>query len=400
MKVLIAVTASIAAYRAAEVVSRLVQAGIGVNVIMTSNAVNLVGPATFKALTGAEVKTDLWESGTARPIHIELASEPDVVAVVPATADIIGKAARGICDDLVSTVLLSTTRPTLIAPAMNEDMYLHPAVQENLGILRQRGTLVVEPGTGWLACGKQGKGRLADPETIVEGIMDAGSVSGDLAGRKMVVSGGPTREPIDRVRYISNRSSGKMARAVARAARRRGAETVLVNGPVDLPAPAGVRTVRVETGEEMASALREEWVDADCLVMAAAVSDFKPAGRMEDKIRRSGELSLKLVPIPDIVASMASDRGSRIVVGFALETADEVRAGKRKMEEKDLDLVFVNNPLREGAGFGSENNAGWLIDRRGEVREIAPADKVEIAEVILDAVVDLLARSAGGTGSE
>jgi len=383
------VTSSIAAYKAAEVVSTLVKSGAEVSVMMTRNATNLIGPATFRALTGREVRVDLWEGGTRAPLHIDLAEE-DVVAIVPATANIIGKIACGICDDLVSTVVLSTRAPVVLAPAMNEAMYLNEAVQANLATLRDRGFILVEPETGWLACGKEGKGRLARTETILAAILDAGSAGGDLRGKKVIVTGGPTREPIDAVRFISNRSSGKMAAALARVARRRGARTVLVTGPVDVPKPGGVRIIQIETGGELREAIETEWQDADCLVMAAAVCDYKSAERHSGKLRRQDKLTLELVSTNDILKEFSRRKGSRIIVGFALETADEIEGGKRKLREKDLDLVVVNNPLREGTGFGSDLNSGALIHRDGRVEDLARMTKLDFSERIFDAISALL----------
>jgi phosphopantothenoylcysteine decarboxylase/phosphopantothenate--cysteine ligase len=393
MKVLICVTSSVAAYKAGEVVSRLVQSGAEVSVAMTRNATELVAPATFRALTGREVRVDLWETGTKRPIHIELGQDEDVVAVVPATANIIGKIACGICDDLVSTVVVASTAPVVVAPAMNEAMYLNPAVQANLATLRERGYVLVEPETGWLACGKEGKGRLASIETVLAAIADAAGRGGELKGRKVVVTGGPTREPIDAVRFISNRSSGKMAAALARAARRRGAETVLVLGPVEVPRPAGVRVIDVETGRQMGEAVEREWRDADCLVMAAAVCDFRPDEVRPGKLPRQGGLTLDLRATDDILKGLAADKGRRVVVGFALETENELAGGKRKLKEKNLDLVVVNNPLGEGTGFGSDLNCGHLVYGDGRVEELPLASKLDFAEKIFDAVSGLLAGS-------
>ncbi|MFH1219631.1 MAG: bifunctional phosphopantothenoylcysteine decarboxylase/phosphopantothenate--cysteine ligase CoaBC [Candidatus Eisenbacteria bacterium] len=390
MRVLLAVTSSIAAYKAAEVVSRLVKSGAQVSVVMTRNATNLVGPATFRALSGNEVRVDLWESGTKKPIHLDLAQDQDVVAIVPATANIIGKIACGICDDLVSTVVLSTTAPVVVAPAMNEAMYLNPVVQANIAVLKERGFIFVEPETGWLACGKEGKGRLAAIETIVVAIMDAAGLRGDLAGKKVIVTGGPTREPIDAVRFISNRSSGKMAVALARVARRRGADTVLITGPVEVEPPAGVRVIEIETTAELRDSLGREWQGADCLVMAAAVCDFKPEAAGPGKIHRQGKLSLELVATEDILKEFSRKKDGRIVVGFALETEDEIEGGKRKLADKNLDLVVVNNPLREGTAFGSEMNSGYLIGRGGTVEELPLATKTDFSERIFDAVASLL----------
>jgi phosphopantothenoylcysteine decarboxylase/phosphopantothenate--cysteine ligase len=386
MRVLIGVTASIAAYKAAEVVSDLKKSGADVSVIMTEHAASLIGAATFRGLTGNEVRTDLFESGTKRPLHIDLARDHDVVAIVPATANIIGKIACGICDDLLSTVVLSTSAPVVIAPAMNEVMYLNPVVQENVAQLKARGYRFVDPETGWLACGAEGVGRLASLQAIVAAINEAGSRSGDLEGRKIIVTGGPTVEPIDAVRFISNRSSGKMAASLARVARRRGAETVLVTGPSSVARPAGVRVIEVETARDMKDATAREWETADCIVMAAAVCDFRPEKVREGKLKREGRLKLDLVPTDDILAGLSAGKGNRLAVGFALETDNEIENGKRKLREKNLDLVVVNNPMREGAGFGSDTNSGHLIYPDGRVEELPLMTKLDLAEKIFDSV--------------
>jgi phosphopantothenoylcysteine decarboxylase/phosphopantothenate--cysteine ligase len=402
MNVLIGVTGSIAAYKAAEVVSALKKAGVNTTVVMTESATHLVGPATFRSLSGNPVRVDLWEEVTGMPIHIAMAVEQDVVAVVPATANIIGKAAAGICDDLLSAVLISTRAPVIVAPAMNENMYQNPVVQENIARLKDLGYIFVEPGRGWLACGVEGVGRLADPAAIVEAIMAAGKnrvgggaaaanvASGDLAGKRIIITGGPTREPIDAVRFISNRSSGKMAVALAEAAVRRGAETVLISGPRSVPAPRGARVVDVETADQMRGAIEIEWKDADCIVMAAAVCDFKPDTVHDGKLKRGAALDLKLLSTDDIVGSLARDKAGRVVVGFALETENEIEAARAKLRKKNLDLIFVNNPWREGCGFGSDNNAGYLLDGNGGVEEIGLMSKAELADRILDSASALM----------
>jgi phosphopantothenoylcysteine decarboxylase/phosphopantothenate--cysteine ligase len=386
MRVLIGVTGSIAAYKAAEVVSELKKSGADVTVVMTEHSTHLIGPATFRGLSGNEVRLDLFERWPGRPIHIDLATDHDVVAIVPATANVIGKIACGICDDLLSTVVLSTKKPVVIAPAMNEAMYLNEAVQENIATLRQRGYAFIEPETGWLACGKEGVGRLASIETVVATIMDAAGALSDLKGTKVIVTGGPTIEPIDAVRFISNRSSGKMAVSLARVAARRGAETVLVMGPTSVPGPAGVRVIHVETSEEMKQAIESEWEDADCVVMAAAVCDFKPEKVEKGKIRRQGEFTLNLTSTDDILGSLSRKKDKRMLVGFALETEHEVEGGKRKLSQKGLDLVVVNNPLQEGAAFGSDTNSGYMIYQDGRVEKIPLMTKLDLSEKIIDAV--------------
>lgn len=402
MNVLLGVTGSIAAYKAAEVVSRLRKAGVDTTVVMTESATHLVGPATFRSLSGNPVRVGLWEEVTGKPIHIAMAVEQDVVAVVPATANIIGKAANGICDDLLSAILISTRAPVVMAPAMNENMYLNPVVQENIGKLKDRDYVFVEPEKGWLACGVEGLGRLADPETIVNAIMSAGEnrrpgsaaggtgVGRPLSGKKVIVTGGPTREPLDSVRYISNRSSGKMAVAIAAAASSRGAETVLISGPRCIPAPAGIRVIDIETADEMREAVEKEWPDADCIVMAAAVCDFKAERVDGGKIKRGSSLDVKMVSTEDIIAGLSKNKGDRVVVGFALETENEIESGKVKLAEKNLDLVFVNNPQRDGCGFGGDTNAGYLLDGNGGVTEIPLMTKAEVADRVLDAASALL----------
>jgi phosphopantothenoylcysteine decarboxylase/phosphopantothenate--cysteine ligase len=394
MRVLIGVSASIAAYKAAEVVSELRKTGADVTVVMTKNATNLIGPATFRSLSGNEVRIELFEGGTASPLHIDLATSQDVVAVIPATANIIGKAASGICDDLLSTVLLSTRAPVVFAPAMNEAMWYNPAVQENVAKLKQRGCVFVEPGEGWLACGKEGVGRLADTETLIAAITDAAGSGDDLKGKRIIVTGGPTIEPIDDVRFISNRSSGKMAAALARAAVRRGAQTVLVMGPARVPLPAGAVVVRVETTGEMERALSREWDTADCVIMAAAVCDFRVQGARKGKIKRERGLRLDLEPTADILQGLGRDKGKRVLVGFAVETENEVEAGKAKLTRKNLDLIMVNNPLRQGSGFGSDTNSGYLIRGDGTVLDLPLMSKIQLAERILDEVAARLCEGA------
>jgi phosphopantothenoylcysteine decarboxylase/phosphopantothenate--cysteine ligase len=394
MRILIGVTGSIAAYKAAELVSELKKSGSEISVVLTEHATHLIGPATFRGLTGGEVRVDLFERWPGRPIHIDLATDHDVVAIVPATANIIGKIAVGICDDLLSTVVLSTKAPVVIAPAMNEAMYLNPAVRENIDTLKSRGYRFVEPDTGWLACGTEGVGRLASLDALTAAIVDAACGRKDLEGRRVLITGGPTLEPIDAVRFISNRSSGKMAVSLARVAARRGAETVLVMGPSQAPRPAGVRVIDVETGADLKRACEKEWEDADLLVMAAAVCDFKPRAVEPGKLKRRDGLTLELETSEDILAGLAKTKGNRMIVGFALETVDEIEGGKRKLREKNLDLVVVNNPLVEGAEFGSDKNSGCLVFEDGTVEDVSLVTKLDLAEKIFDAVSSRLGSTA------
>jgi phosphopantothenoylcysteine decarboxylase/phosphopantothenate--cysteine ligase len=392
MKIALGVSGGIAAYKAAELVRQLQDRGVRVQVIMTAAAQEFVRPLTFAALSGEKVITDLFGAGAEQPNidsaveHIAVAQSIDALVVAPATADVLGKFAQGIANDFLSTLYLATTAPVVVAPAMNVNMWEHPATRANVEILKQRGVRVVEPDAGYLACGMTGPGRLAANEAIVAAVMQALGAAQDLAGETVLLTAGPTREPIDPVRYIGNRSSGRMGYALAEAALRRGARVVLVSGPTALQAPGAAEVVAVETAEEMRQAVLSRLGDVTILIKAAAVADYKPKQRSQQKIKRKGALSLELEPTSDILAEVASKRSSQIVVGFAAETENVLENARRKLASKSLDAIVVNDVSRKGIGMDSERNAVTIITP-AETIEVPETTKWEVAHRVLDAVV-------------
>jgi phosphopantothenoylcysteine decarboxylase/phosphopantothenate--cysteine ligase len=396
--VVVGVTGGIACYKACELVRQLVAAGMQVRVVMTANAQQFVTPLTLQTLSGHPVATETFSLTQESEIgHIRLADSADVVVIAPATANALAKLAAGIADDLLSTVLLATRAPLVLAPAMNVHMWEHPAVQENLARLVARGARVVGPASGALACGYEGAGRLADPAEIVEAVA-AALAPQDLAGEHVLVTAGPTEEPLDPVRYLSNRSSGKMGYALARAARRRGAEVTLVSGPAALAAPPGVSIVRVESARDMARAVGEAFGAATVVIMCAAVADYRPRRALPRKLKKSAaSLTLELERNPDILASLAARKGRRLLVGFAAETHDLTTEARRKLRAKRLDLIVANDVTAPGAGFGSDTNQVRLFDAVGGDEEIPLLPKAEVAERILDWVAAHRRRAAPGT---
>ncbi len=392
MKIALGVSGGIAAYKAAELVRQLQDRGVRVQVVMTTAAQEFVRPLTFAALSGEKVITDLFGAGAGQPNidsaveHIAVAQSIDALVVAPATADVLAKFAQGIANDFLSTLYLATTAPVVVAPAMNVNMWDHPATRANLEILKQRGVHVVEPDAGYLACGMTGPGRLAANETIVAAVMQALGAAQDLAGETVLITAGPTREPIDPVRYIGNRSSGRMGYALAEAALRRGARVVLVSGPTALEAPGAAEVVAVETAEEMRQAVLSRMGDATIVIKAAAVADYKPKQRSPQKIKRRGALSLELEPTSDILAEVASKRSSQIVVGFAAETENALENARRKLASKSLDAIVVNDVSRKGIGMDSERNAVTIITPT-ETIDVPETTKWEVAHRVLDAVV-------------
>jgi len=392
MKIALGVSGGIAAYKAAELVRQLQDRGVRVQVIMTAAAQEFVRPLTFAALSGEKVITDLFGAGAEQPNidsaveHIAVAQSIDALVVAPATADVLGKFAQGIANDFLSTLYLATTAPVVVAPAMNVNMWEHPATRANVEALKQRGVRVVEPDAGYLACGMTGPGRLAANETIVAAVMQALGAAQDLAGETVLITAGPTREPIDPVRYIGNRSSGRMGYALTEAALRRGARVVLVSGPTALQAPGAAEVVAVETTEEMRQAVLSRLADATIVIKAAAVADYKPKQRSQQKIKRKGALSLELEPTSDILAKVASKRSSQIVVGFAAETENVLENARRKLASKSLDAIVVNDVSRKGIGMDSERNAVTIITP-AETIEVPETTKWEVAHRVLDAVV-------------
>lgn len=391
--VVVGVTGCIAAYKACEVVRELQKRDVDVWAVMTGNATRFLTPLTLEALTHHPVFTDQFVLGTGSDIqHISLADSADLFLVAPATANAIGKFAQGIADDALSTLYTATTAPVLVAPAMNVNMFRHPAVLENLAILRARGVGVVEPGAGYLACGWLGEGRLAEVPDIVEAALAVLARRRDMEGETVLVTAGPTIEDIDPVRFVSNRSSGRMGYRLAEAARDRGAKVVLVSGPTSLPAPFGVQLVNVRSAEEMARAVAEHASASSIVVMAAAVSDYRPAAPAAQKIKKeAGPQRLDLVRTLDILRSLGQAKAGRFLVGFAAETTDVLANARHKLREKNLDLIVANDVSREGVGFGGEDNAAVMIDARGET-ELPRMSKRELAEKIWDRVEALRKR--------
>ena len=394
--VVLGVTGCIGAYKAAEVLRELQRRDVDVHVVMTANATRFVGAMTFEALSRHPVFVDQFALGDEGDIrHISLADGADLLLVAPATANTIGKFARGIADDALSTLYTATTAPTVIAPAMNVNMFSHPAVVENMDILRRRGVTIVEPGAGYLACGWLGKGRLAETAEIVEAAMAVLVRRRDLEGETVVVTAGPTIEDIDPVRYLSNRSSGKMGYRLAEAARDRGARVVLVSGPTALAAPAGVETIAVRSAEEMARAVAEHAREASIVAMAAAVSDFRPSEPAAQKLKKAavgvgaaGGSRLDLVRTPDILEALGADKRGRFLIGFAAETERLLEHARRKRKDKRVDLLVANDVSAAGAGFAADDNAAVLIDDAAET-PLPLMGKRALADRIWDRVVEL-----------
>lgn len=385
MLVALGISGGIAAYKACEIVRGLDRAGVGVQVLMTRNASRFITPLTLQTLSRRRVLTRGFELDDERTVrHIELAREVAALVVAPATADVLAKFARGIADDLLSTFHLSVTAPVVVAPAMNTRMWLHQATQENLARLRARGVRVVDPGTGWLAEDESGEGRMAEPPLIVTAALAAASRSRQLAGETVVVSAGPTREPLDPVRFVSNRSSGKMGYAVAAAAARHGARVVLVSGPVDRPLPWGVERISVTTSAEMREALLAARRGARAVFMAAAVADWVPQAAPAKIKRGGGPLALTLDEGPDILAELGRAREERLLVGFAAETDDVIENARAKLERKNLDAIVANDVSRPDLGLDADDNEVTLLERGGALARFGPASKVEIAEALLD----------------
>ena len=396
MRITLGVTGGVAAYKAAELVRRLQQDGFSVQVVMTRGAREFVTPLTFAALSGQKVITDLFaeSSGEANLEsaieHIAVAQRTDLLLVAPATADILAKFARGIADDFLTTLYLASTAPVIVAPAMNVNMWNHAATQENVEMLRARGVKIVDPDEGYLACGMTGAGRLAGQAAIVAAVHEALHAVRDLAGEKVLVTAGPTRENLDPVRYLTNRSSGKMGYAVAEAAARRGAQVILVSGPTSLEAPAGVERIDVRTAEEMHRAVLDKISNCSIAIFAAAVSDYRPTEPNGQKIKRNGEsFTLSLEPTPDILASVARNKGERFIVGFAAETDHVAENARQKLAAKNADLIVANDVTAEGAGFDHDTNIVTLFSRDGRDLALPRMSKSEVAQRILDEVVRL-----------
>ncbi len=394
--ILLGITGGIAAYKSAELARLLVKDGCSVQVVMTASAEAFIAPLTFSALTGRPVYRSLFEYVTGgATVHIDLAREPHAAVVAPATANIIGKLASGIADDLLSTVLLAVDInkcPVVIAPSMNTSMLNNPAVRNNIEVLYRRGYLIADPLSGELACGEVGEGRMAEPQQLLEMVREIFKKEHDYSGVTVLVTAGPTREPWDPVRFLSNRSSGKMGYAIARAARERGAHVILVSGPAELEPPPGVEFYPVVSARQMYEAVMGRLSDAQVVIKAAAVSDYRPKEEQPQKIKKGGDLSLELVRNPDILENVGMQKGDRFLVGFAAETGNLLENARHKMLQKKLDMVVINNVNQEGAGFACETNIAQLLSRDGELESLPLMSKYELAHCILDRIAGMTAK--------
>ena len=395
MKVALGVCGGIAAYKAAEIVRLLQDRGIRVQVIMTDSAQEFVRPLTFAALSGEKVITGMFsrEAGADANIdsaieHIAVAQSIDALVVAPATADVVAKFAQGIANDFLTTLYLATTAPVVVAPAMNVNMWEHPATQENLSILRKRGVKVVEPGSGYLACGMTGPGRLAENEVIVAAALEALGSSQDLAGETVLITAGPTREKIDPVRYLSNRSSGRMGYALAEAALRRGARVLLVTGPTSLKPPSAAEVVQIQSAAEMSDAVLRLLPEASIVIKAAAVADYTVTNPPDQKVKRSGPLKLELTPTADILAEIARRKQGQMVIGFAAETENVVENARKKLASKSVDAIVVNDVSKEGVGFDTDRNAVTILTS-SEAIAVPETTKWDVAQRVLDCAVQL-----------
>jgi len=389
--IVLGITGGIAAYKAADIASKLTQAGAKVEVIMTESATRFITPLTLRNITGRPVVTSMWEPATEFSLeHIALAEAADVVIIAPATANIIAKLAAGIADDMLCCTVLATKAPVIVAPSMDANMFQNSITQDNLAKLKARGFTIIDPGYGYLASGKIGLGRLAETETIIGTVKQVLGRSGDLAGKRIVVTAGGTQEPIDPVRHIGNRSSGKMGYAMAEAARDRGATVTLIAAPTALPEPAGVEATHVETAVQMKEAVAKAVAQADALIMAAAVADYRPKSTAEAKIKKDAPgLTLELIRTPDILTEV---KGNFLKVGFAAESEDVIANAKRKLEKKQLDLMVANDITAKESGFDVDTNKVTIIDREGKVESLPLLTKREVADRVLDKVVGLLAK--------
>lgn len=394
--VVLGVTGGIAVYKAVELVSRLKKAGAVVHVIMTKSATQFVTPLTFREISGNPVVTDMWdEPKTWNVQHIALATVADLFLIIPATANIIGKLANGIADDMLSTTVMATQAPVIIAPAMNTNMYLNKIVQNNIQKLSHAGYHIIEPASGMLACGVEGPGRLPEPLELFDEIKKLlCQPSKSLAGKKVLVTAGGTREPIDPVRYIGNHSSGKMGYALAKAAARRGAEVILIAAPTNLPDPTGVVVKKINTAQEMLDAVLSEFDSVDVVIKAAAVADYHIAEKYDQKIKKKGDtLTLTLKKNPDILYELGKRKKHQILIGFAAETTDLITNATEKLRAKNLDMIVANDVTLPGAGFNADTNIVKLLYRDGSLEELSQESKDLISEKILDKIFILLAKT-------
>lgn len=394
-KILLCVTGGIAVFKAAAFTSKLTQQGAEVKVIMSESATKFVTPLTFQALSRNEVYTSTFQENNPKVVaHIDLADWADAVVIAPATANIIGKMANGIADDMISTILLATTADVLVAPAMNVHMYAHPAVQKNMDTLRSFGYSFIEPGEGYLACGYTGKGRLEEPEVMIEYLNRhfANKINNqDLVGKKILITAGPTKEKIDPVRFITNRSTGKMGYAIAEVAAQMGADVTLVSGPVSLDAPNNVNIIHVESARDMYEAVMNQYEDQDIVIKTAAVADYRPKIVHDHKMKKkSGDLSIELERTNDILMELGQTKKNQILVGFAAETDNVEQYAKAKLEKKRADMIVANNVASVGAGFASETNQVSIYKKDGTVTDVPMMSKHDVAKKILGEIASLL----------
>ncbi|MDO8684299.1 MAG: bifunctional phosphopantothenoylcysteine decarboxylase/phosphopantothenate--cysteine ligase CoaBC [Armatimonadota bacterium] len=387
-RIILGVTGSIAAYKAADLASKLTQLGAQVYAVLTKNACEFITPLTFRSITATPVLTGLFdEPDTGKIAHVDIPANADLLLITPATANIIGKIAHGIADDWLSTAAMVVTCPVIIAPAMNCNMYANKVVSGNIERLKELGHRFVEPGTGRLACGTEGVGRLADLDKIIDEVLAAIGANNDLAGMNLLVTAGPTREPIDAVRFLSNYSSGKMGYAIAEAAAGRGAKVTLVSGPTELAAPSGVNCVEIQTAKEMLDAVNQNLDGVNTVICAAAVADFSPVVTKEHKIKKNKQpWSLELAPTIDILKNLGADKGKRILIGFAAETEDLVENAIIKVREKNLDFIVANEVFKEETVFGGDMNKVTIITSNGSMQDWPRMSKRELAGKILDLI--------------
>lgn len=392
--VVLGVTGGIAAYKSADIASKLKKLNINVDVIMTKNAQQFITPLTFQSLTGTKTITDMFNTDFEPDIeHISLAKKADVILIAPATANIIAKIANGIADDMLSTVVMASKAQLLIAPAMNTVMYESPATQENIRILKERGVIFIEPIEGLLACKDIGKGKMQEPEAIVDIVLHHLIKDSDLEGKKVLITAGPTMESIDPIRYITNRSTGKMGYAMAQEAVRRGAKVTLVTGKTNLKAPYGVdEVIPVESAQQMYDAVMKHARTSDIIIKSAAVADYKPKNRSDNKIKKSdGDMKIELDRTKDILFELGKQKHKgQILIGFAAETNDVLQNARSKVERKNLDMIVVNDVNKPGAGFSSDTNIVTLIDRKGKLENLPMMSKQEVAKAVFDKISELI----------
>ncbi|MCP2519737.1 bifunctional phosphopantothenoylcysteine decarboxylase/phosphopantothenate--cysteine ligase CoaBC [Candidatus Aminicenantes bacterium AC-708-M15] len=389
-KIALGICSSISIYKSAEIIREFQKKDIKVRVIMTRNATEFIQPLLFEALTGEKVIVDQFKN-SAGIEHISLANEISLLLIAPATANIIGKLANGIADDFLSTFYLAVKCPVVIAPSMNENMYLNPITQENLRKLKSLGVIIIEPEVGELACGVKGIGRLAEPAKIVEECISLMERKDSLRGKKILITAGPTQEKIDAVRFISNKSSGKMGYSLAREALWRGGEVILISGPTFLQPPNKAQVIKVNSALEMREQVIKNYKAADIVIMCAAVADYRPSKTYKTKIKKEDEkINIELIRNPDILEELGRKKGDKLLIGFAAETGNFIENAKKKMKKKNLDLVIVNDVSKENIGFGSDYNQVILIDKKGEIEKTKILSKVEISKIIFDKIEKLL----------